>query len=150
MPNTVRHQRRCLIIERHEWETGAFSHQLQFPLDIAREFFGPAQRIIDIRVFLPATAAQPAFTRNVTISGVYANGTRRLNRFPQMGAVPAAFVFIEETSTPNVYNLWWQIDRPIVAARFHPWQQGKNSQYGRGRLAIIVNAPVPRLIDSLH
>lgn len=142
--------RRCLIVERHTWETGAHQQQLQFVLEPADQFFGAGDvdRSITVRVFLPPSAAQPAFTRTITISREYVQSrTRRTNRFPEMGSVPASFVFFEETDQPDVYDLWWQEDTAIVAARYQGWFQGRNSQHGRGRLSIIVDAPVSRPID---
>lgn len=142
--------RRCLIVERHLWETGGNMQQLQFVLELARQFF-PWPRTrgqqITIRVFMPPGAATPAFTQPITISREYAqSGTRRTNGFPQMGSIPASFIFFEETDQPLVYDLWWQTDVAVVAARFHGWSQGRDSQYGRGRLSIIVDAPVARPI----
>jgi len=121
-------------------------------LEIAGDFFGPANvdRNIRIRVFMPASSATPAFEANVTISREYsASGTRRLNRFPQMGSILSAFVFFQETDQADVYDFWWQADKAIVAARYDSWTQARKSQHGRGRLAIVVPAPVPRIIDSL-
>lgn len=144
-------KRRCLIVERNLWETGGRQQQLQFVLDTAREFFGPGNRdlAIRVRVFLPSTANVPGFVRDVTISREYRNGTRRINGFPEMGGVPPSFVFFEETDERHVYDVWWQIDKAIVAARFNGWSQGRNTQYGRGRLSIIVDAPVSRPIDRI-
>ena len=143
--------RRCLIVERHVWETGGAQQQLQFVLDTARQFFGPGNknRSIRVRVFLSAAGTAPSFTKDITISREYANGTRRTNRFREMGAVPPSFVFFEETDQSNVYNVWWQLDKAVTAARYHGWHQGRNTQYGRGRLSIIVEAPVPRVIDRV-
>jgi hypothetical protein len=98
---------------------------------------------------MPANSGQPAFITNIVISREYQNGTRRTNGFPQMGSIPSSFIFFEETNKPGVYDLWWQTDRAIVAARYSNWIQGRNTQYGRGRLSIIVPAPVPRIIDRL-
>lgn len=143
--------RRCLIVERHAWETGARQQQLQFVLDMAAGFFGPgsADREIEVRVYLPADATEPAFTRRITISREYANGTRRTNGFPEMGSIPAAFVFFQETGEPGIYDVWWQEDRAIVAARYTGWSQGRNTQHGRGRLSLVVDAPVARVIDRV-
>ena len=144
---------KCLIVERHEWETGALQHQLQIPLDIATSFFGSGDvnRPIAVRVFLPLTAQHPAFERNITISREYEkSATRRVNRFHEMGAVPSSFVFFQETDAADHYDVWWQTDKAIVAAHYNGWQQGHSSQYGRGRLAIIVPGPVPRPITSIH
>lgn len=144
-------RRRCLIVERHEWETGGEQQQLQFVLRPAEDFFGSgdSDRTIHIRVFLPASADAPAFEKSIVISHVYENGTRRTNQFPEMGSVPTSFVFFEETNDEGVYDVWWQADKAIVAARYDGWVKGGNTQYGRGRLSIIVDAPVPRVIDSL-
>jgi hypothetical protein len=150
-PAAKQSRRRCLIVERHEWETGGAQQQLQFVLETARQFFGSPthDRTIRVRVFLPSVAAAPSIAKDIVISREYANGTRRTNGFPEMGSVPSSFVFFEETDQTDVYDLWWQIDKAIVAARFDGWSQGRNTQYGRGRLSVIVDAPVPRLIDRI-
>jgi hypothetical protein len=143
----------CLIVERHEWETGGGSApggggQLQLVLDVAERFFGPGGRDLEItvRVFMPADADEPLFDRRATISRVYENGTRRVNGIPELAGVPSAFIFFEETDTPNVYDMWWQEDKAPVAARFNEWDQARNSQYGRGRLSTIVDGRVARPI----
>jgi hypothetical protein len=143
--------KKCLIIERHEWETGGHEQQLQIPLEVASSFFGPADRAhsITVRLLLPPSAASPAFEKTVRISKEYRNGTRRINGFTEIGYLGSCFMFFEETSSSDVYNVWWEQDKAIVAARFHGWQQASGSQYGRGRLAIIVPAPVPRQIDRI-
>jgi len=144
--------RRCLIIEHHAWETGAFKHQLQFPLPACRAFFGPDGTDLDIsvRIFLLPQADEPAFERDVTISRRYPNSsTRRTNRLPFLGSIPSSFLFFEETGRSRVYDLWWSVDKAIVAAHFHPWQQARSSQHGRGRLVKIVPAPVPRIITRV-
>lgn len=64
MPRSPRTRipRRCLIVERHEWETGASERQLQFVLELADAFFGPgsSDRDITVRVFF----TQPKRTRH--------------------------------------------------------------------------------------
>lgn len=141
-------------MERHDWETGGGQQQLQFPLNIARQFFGggAADRRITIRVFLNRNAAMPSFTKTITISREYtASGTRRTNGFPELGGFPSAFIFFEETDTLGTYNLWFQADKAIVVAHFRGlnWVQAQNTQHGRGRLAVIAPAPVPRVIDRI-
>jgi len=140
--------KRCLIVERHEWETGAAQRQLQFVLGPAHRFFGPGLVPRTITINLHSCSGVPS-VRTITISRVYANGTRRTNSFPEMGAIPASFVFFQETGTADTYDVWWQVDRPVVAARYKGWSQGKNSQFGRGRLSTIVDGRVPRLIDRI-
>jgi len=142
---------KCLIIERHEWETGGAEQQLQIPLLVANSFFGPGNfpRSITVRVFLPPSSPSPAFEKTVSISREYPNGTRRINGFVEIGGLGPCFIFFEETSDRGVYNVWWERDKAIIGAKFNEWQQGRKSQYGRGRLAIIVPAPVPRHIESV-
>ena len=144
--------RRCLIVERHIWETGANQQQLQFVLETACRFFGSGdvKRPIHVRLFIPPIAAAPTVERDIEISREYTqSGTRRTNRFPEMSGFPAGFVFFEETAQANSYDVWWQEDTAVVAARYTGWSQGKNSQYGRGRLSIIVEAPVPRPVSRI-
>jgi hypothetical protein len=150
---------RCLIIERHEWETGAASHQLQIPLEAARDFFeGTAERNITIRL---ANAKQTVL--ECTVSGIYRVGptgrrgsaTRRVNRLPWIGLMGNCFLFLEETSTPDEYRLWVQYDMAIVCARYGDWRQavvrgsGRGRRGSRGRLWNIVDGPVDRPILRL-
>src|SRR5436305_1414041 len=112
-----RRGRRCLIIERHEWETGAASHQVQIPLEAAAEFFGDDERDIEIRL---ATARRTRL--KCTISGIYREGptgrrgsaTRRINRLPWIGLMGHCFLFIQKTVNDDEYELWVQYDTPIV------------------------------------
>ena len=139
-------QRRCLIVERHDWETGGGEQQLQIPLAVAEDFFGPGDtsQEIMVRVFLSPDDSAPGIVKRISISATYGNNTRRVNGFIEIGLMPSCFLFFEETGTPNTYAVWHVIDKAIVAARFEGWRQGGNSQYGRGRLAAIVSAPVLR------
>lgn len=145
-------QRRCLIVERHDWETGAYQHQLQFPLAAARAFFGPDEldRDIAVRIYDPPDDIEPFFEGNMTVSHRYPHSsTRRTNRVQEVGLIPPSFVFFEETDEEGVYDVWWNTDKAIVAASFHPWDQAQSNQHRRGRLYTIVDAPVPRIIDQL-
>ena len=143
-------QRSCLIVERNNWETGGAQQQLQIPLMVAEMFFGPGntRRRITIRLFLSVHSTVPALTKNITVSRTYQNGTRRINGFDEIGSIPSCFIFFEETTDSGVYDVWWNEDKAIVAARYDHWEQGQNSQHGRGRLAIIVPSPVER--NLLH
>ncbi len=141
---------RCLIIERHAWETGAASHQLQLPLGVASNFFGQGARTIRMRL---AKARQTMW--ECDISAMYGatarargSNTRRINRLPWLGFVGHCFVFIEETDQADIYDFWVNYDVAIVAANFDNWQQatvggsGRGGRGSRGRLWNIVNAPV--------
>jgi hypothetical protein len=147
MPN----KNKCLIVERHGWETGGGEQQIQLPLNVAEQFFGSGATAnpITVRVFLPSSASSPSFEKRVSVSKVYTNGTRRINGFAEIGDLGSCFIFFEETSVQGIYNVWWDMDKAIIAAKFKKWEQAGNSQYGRGRLAIIVDAPVPRQIEQI-
>lgn len=138
--------RRCLIVERHAWETGFAKEQIQIPLDIAAKFFGPGDRPRKITVRL---ADAPSFSCECSISKVYKNSTRRVNKLPYLGLLGHCFVLFEETDQTNVYDLWCEYDVAIVAARFENWTQARLSQHKRGRLAIIVPGGLGRSITSL-
>ena len=139
--------RRCLIVERHEWETGFAQEQLQIPLHAAEDFFGPGTDSRRIRVRIRGAKRHEY---HCSVSKKYEKSrTRRLNGLDLVGLIGSCFVFLQETDESDIYDLWVQYDVAIVAARFSPWQQGKNSQYGRGRLVTIVPAPVEKPIKNL-
>ena len=137
---------KCLIVERHTWETGGHEQQLQFVLGPAKKFFGSgaSARSIKVRLFMVPTAARPSLKKAISISKEYKNGTRRTNGFREMGKVPSSFVFFEETSKADVYDVWWLEDKVPIAVRYSKWKRAKDSQYGRGRYSTVVDAPAPR------
>ena len=137
----------CLIVERHEWETGGGEQQLQFVLQTALAFFGSGAKRRRITVRFRWGGRQ--VSRHCSVSREYGNGTRRLNGLREMGSIPPGFVFFQETNVADTYDLWWQADTAVVAARYRGWKQGKNSQYGRGRLSIVIDTVVPRNIDRI-
>jgi len=138
-PQGAQTKRRCLLVERHEWETGFAKEQLQIPLRIADRFFGSGRATKLIRVRIPGHRSD----FKCSISKVYAaSGTRRLNGLALVGLLGSCFVFIQETDEVGTYDLWCEYDKALVAAYHRGWSQAKDSQYGRGRLALIVNAPV--------
>jgi len=142
--------RRCLIVERHHWETGGRQQQLQIPLKVARQFFGPGRESIRIQVRVTEPNGRVVGTQTCSISRVYPNQTRRVNGLPLIGQLPHCFIFIQEADSESTYDFWWEArDMVIVAAAFPGWEQGRRSQHGRGRLAIIVPAPVPRPVTSI-
>lgn len=137
---------RCLIVERHVWETGGRQQQLQIPLKVANEFFGAGGRTIRIRVRI----VEVGHICPCSISKEYQqSATRRVNGLQLIGSLPSCFIFFQETDESHLYEFWWQSDMAIVAAKYNTWFQGRNSQYGRGRLAKVVPAPVPVLIDRI-
>jgi hypothetical protein len=143
--------RRCLITERHDWETGGREQQLQFVLHTARDFFGSedSDRTITVRFHLPPNGPV-VLEKDITISRKYEpSGTRRTNGFPEIGLIPPSFVFFEETAERDVYDVWIQEDKAIVAAHYSGWIQGRDSQHGRGRLSLVVEAPVDRPIGRV-
>ncbi len=144
-------KRKCLILESHLYETGFSSEQVQIPLNIANSFFGSGEKAkkITINVFLNNSKKAPTFSKQITISKEYKNKTRRINGFPELSYFHSSFIFFEQTTKADVYDVWFSFDKTIIAAKFNKWKQGNNSQHFRGRLAIIVDAPVKRTIDHI-
>ena len=138
--------RSCLIVERLDWETGGGEQQIQLPIALAEDFFGPgnASREITVRLFSNPAAPDPDIVKRVSISMVYPNRSRRVNGFREVGAMPPCFLFFEEQETPGVYDVWFIEDKEAVIARFGGWQQSGATQYGPARRACIVPAPVRR------
>ena len=145
----ARRRLQCLIVEKHDRETGALRHQLQIPIADAREFFGPGNHAqnIQLNVFLPGNEQIPRYVQEVSVSRVYANATRRINRFHEIGLMPSCFMFFQQTPEPAVFDFWLDKDKAIVAARYSDWHQCRSSQHGRGRLVTVVDAPVPKWFD---
>jgi hypothetical protein len=142
-------KRHCLIIERHEWETGAARHQLSLPVG-AQQFFqaGSASRAISVRLaHAKGTIYSCSISRKYTKTGpVRASESVRINQLPVIGLLGHCFMFFQETSKPNLYDLWCNYDLAIVAASFGGWEQGVFAKRGRrghrGRLYTIVSTPV--------
>ncbi len=137
---------RCLIVERHRWETGFTKEQLQIPKDAFKKFFGQPGDV-DVDIYASLSSARP--TRSVTakISAYPGSATYRINRVEELGRLPEVLVFIEERKAGGKvtgYDVWWEVDTVLVAAKFAKWNKAKDSQYGRGRLWTIVNGPVHR------
>lgn len=138
--------KKCLILESHSYETGFSGEQIQIPMSIAKSFFGRENKTtpITVNVFLVPARKTATYSKKVSISKVYKNKTRRINGFYELSDFHSSFVFIEQTVKKDTYDVWFSNDKAIIAAKFTGWKQGKNSQHNRGRLAIIVNAPVDR------
>jgi len=128
----------CLIVERLPWETGGGA-QVQLPLKLANQFFGRVGKTITVRVFMPRRAKAPCYQKDISISNVYKNGTRRINNFPELGSIGPSLLFFEQTGTPDVFDFWWESgDMHAIAARYNDWYLAPHSQHGRGRIALIV------------
>jgi hypothetical protein len=143
---------KCLIVERHSWETGGNQTQLQIPLGPAANFFGPSVHARAITVRLVERKKE---LHNCSVSKKYRNGTRRINSLPLIGelADTNCFLFFQETDDPNIYDCWWREqkeDMTLIAAHFDKWGIGKRSQYGRGRLYQIVKGTVSRRMKDLE
>lgn len=140
---------RCLVVERHSWETGFQREQLQIPKDAFRRFFGRVGDInIDIFAFLTATT--PTRSVQAKLSYYRSSATYRINRVDELGNLHNVFVFIQEVldSRANVqkYELWWNTDVAMVGAKFSPWEKAQDSQHGRGRLWRILSGKISRQI----
>src|SRR5687768_12251500 len=103
----TRPNRRCLIVERHLWETGGAQQQLQIPLDVARRFFGAQRRTVTMTLYSRPAAGRPLLQRTATTGPIYAaSRTFRINGLPEMSLIPPGFVFFEETG-PASFDVWW-------------------------------------------
>lgn len=145
-------EKKCLIVESFTYETGFLMEQLQIPLKLAERFFGKGIKSLDIRVrlFKDPTKKIPTVIKDISISKEYKNGTRRINGLPEINEMSNSFIFIEQTAEDGVYDMWYQEDKTIIAAFYNNWIQAKNSQYGRGRLATIINSQVSRDIKTFR
>jgi len=141
---------KCLVIERHRWETGFQEEQLQIPKIAFRDFFGRPGNI-NIDIFASATSRNPTRSIQAKLSYYRASATYRINRVEELGGLNQVFIFIQEVldNEGNVqrYHLWWNFDVALVVARFSGWNKAKDSQYGRGRLWCILKSPVPRRLS---
>lgn len=129
---------KCLILEKHVWETGKKGSQIQIPLEAAERFFGAGNRtrFIELKYKLQNSPTQ---SHRCSVSVIYQNGTRRINGLPIIGELGHCFVFIKETTVSGVYDFWWDFDLAQVASKYSNWQKGRDNQYGRGRLVNIVD-----------
>ena len=132
----------CLIVERHEWETGSDQAQMQIPLGPAAQFFGQGRQNVKVRL------VDTGQVIDCSVSKTYTNGTRRINGLPILGTLGHCFVFFQRTASAR-YDVWWDTDVAIIGARFNNWSQARDSQYGRGRLVAIANGQVPRYITRV-
>lgn len=141
---------RCLILERHQWETGGRQQQIQIPLAALRAFFpGGSAALVRLRpriqLFDPRAAQTPVRVGTALVSKYRNSQTCRFNSIPEVGHLPACYLFIMESrANPLSYDIWWNPDRRSVERRFGPMNEARASQYGRGRRWTIVNARVSR------
>lgn len=145
---------RCLILERHPWETGFNAEQLQVPKQSFTSFFGAAGGPITVHLHTPFGGG-PVIT-NGNARAHAGNSTYRLENMTELGAIPASFVFIEEQTDANGvvthYDVWYREDKAyivhFVTGTYGAMSQARGSQHGRGRLHKIVNAPVQRNLGN--
>jgi len=137
----------CLIVERHTWETGGPRQQIQFPREAFNEFFGLAGDIA-VRIYASPWRNQPTRTARAQVSQYGRSATYRLNKVFEISNVGAVFVLLQELPDEQeglgAYDLWWERDLALVAAKFDGWKKARDSQYGRGRVWTIVDGPVER------
>lgn len=140
----------CLIVERHEWETGAGRQQVQIPRDAFRRFFGSAGTI-DVDIYGSPWLRRPTRSIDAQLSEYRRSGTYRLNRVFEIANLGAVFILLQDesagTGSRRRYALWWERDVALVAARFNGWQKARDSQYGRGRVWTIIDDAVSRPIS---
>lgn len=141
----------CLIVERHTWETGGPRQQIQFPREAFDEFFGVAGDIA-IRIYASPWRNRPTRMARAQISRYRRpSGTYRLNKVFEIANVGPVFVLLQELTDDEdglrAYDLWWERDLALLAAKFDGWKKARDSQYGRGRVWTIVDGPVERPVS---
>lgn len=136
---------RTLIVERHAWETGGSGNQVQIPTQAFNEFFaGPGP--IDVDVYAAPSLSTPTRSGQAQVASYPESGTHRINMIPELATLPTTFVVIQEETPGSKYSIWWEFDLALVAAKFDGWVKAQDSQYGRGRVWVVVDEPVPRPI----
>ena len=135
-----------LVIERHEWETSASEHQLQFPRDAFDEFFGSTGEK-EFHIFIPPNSVIPSRIADAQIAYYEDSSTYRLNKVTEIGDLEHAYVMIEEQGQ-DVYHIWWFTGENTDRIRENPWdwRQARGSQYGPGRYWCILPEAGPRTI----
>lgn len=138
----------CLIVERHAWETGEPRQQIQFPREAFDRFFGVAGDIA-VEIYASPWRSQPTRRVRAQVS-LYQrpSGTCRLNKVFEISNVGPVFVLLQELPAEQdglrSYDLWWERDVALVAAKFDGWRKARDSQHGRGRVWTIVDRQVQR------
>lgn len=141
----------CLIVERHSWETGGPRQQIQFPREAFDRFFGVDGNIA-VDIYASPWRNRPTRTAKAQVSEYgRPSGTCRLNKVFEISNVGPVFVLIqelpEERDGLRAYELWWERDLALVAAKFDGWDKARDSQYGRGRVWTIVDGDVERPVS---
>jgi len=154
LTNNTMPQRKCLILEKHDWETGFSEEQIQIKKSVCNNFFGRfrSAKSVTFQIFYNRRARSTRHVRQCRISLYRQNTTYRINGFFELGMLPSSFIFFQEIGN-NEYEVWWEKrDKAIIVAHFknENWKQAKNSQYGRGRLCCVVDAPVPKIIKRIN
>lgn len=148
---------KCLIIEKHDKETGFSEEQLQILKGDCNNFFGtfPHFKNVVFEVYTNRNAKKPNYKKDVKIS-VYKNITYRINGFPEIGFLPHSFIFIQSTDgkedDKEIYEIWFEKrDLLIILARYrrNNWKIGRSNQYGRARLSVVIDGTVPKTINRL-
>lgn len=141
---------RCLIVERHEWETGGGEQQIQIPLDAFHAFFPDAEEYdarlqAEASIFSDRRRLSPSRIDYVLISKYEKSRTARINGVPEIGELSSCYIFVQITSEdPLEIEVWWESDVARVESCFGPYEEAKPSQYGRGRRWMIVPKGVDR------
>jgi len=142
---------RTLVVERHVWETSASGHQIQFPKQAFRRFFGTTG-FRTFRVFRPPNGVRPRRVARGQIAAYARSATYRLNRITEIGKMGWGYVFIEEIRDERAgqpsYDIWWFTGSKAarVGQRRWGWQQAQASQHGPGRRWTILRRSAPRSV----
>lgn len=151
---------RCLIVERHPYETGKDQKQPQIPAAAFKAFFSTGGQI-QIHLFRDGqpvragTALASAYTKSK--SGKRASETYRLQSIKEFKNLPSGFIFVEEvqgaSGALSHYDVWFRKDKAGVLNDLIPAHGAfnvapKGKMPSRGRLYKIVNAPVSKTLGN--
>lgn len=151
---------RCLIVERHPYETGKDQKQPQIPQAPFGAFFGSGGTIgielfDDGKSVRSGTALASAYNKKGK-SGKRSSETYRLQSIPEFKNLPPGFIFVQEVldgGTLSHYEVWFRKDKAAVLNELVPIHGAfdvapRGKMPVRGRLHKIVSAPINKTIGN--
>jgi hypothetical protein len=151
---------RCLIVERHPYETGKDQKQPQIPSKPFAAFFGPGGNItvelFEDGVFKRRVIGLASAYNRRGKTGKRASETYRLQSIEEFKNLPPGFFFIEEVLAGGIvthYEIWFRQDKAAVlndiVTTHGPFEVApKGAMPSRGRMHKIVSAPVSKVIGN--
>lgn len=151
---------RCLIVERHPYETGKDQKQPQIPAKPFAAFFGTGGNItvqlFEDGVFKRSGTGLASAYNKKGKTGKRASETYRLQSIEEFKNLPPGFFFIQEVMAGGAvthYEIWFRQDKAAVLNEIVPTHgpfdvAPKGAMPTRGRMHKIVSAPVDKVIGN--